>query len=108
MPLASAYRLTCDMDACLHCGTCVRVCPMHAVTMGRDGVLDVGPTCAHCGQCVLACSAGARILVEKDHGPEACLPEDLLEDYRWRSEDRMARGYISDFTKPTIDVWAGM
>ena len=108
MPLASAYRLTCDMDACLHCGTCVRVCPMHAVTMGRDGVPDVGPTCAHCGQCVLACSAGARILVEKDHGPEARLPEDLLEDYRWRSEDRMARGYISDFTKPTIDVWAGM
>ena len=108
MPLAAAYRLTCDIDACVRCGACARVCPMHAVTIGQDGTPDAGPTCVHCGQCVLACPTGARILVEKDHGPEARLPEDLLEDYRWRSEDRMARGYISDFTKSTIDVWAGM
>ena len=108
MPLASAYRLRFDPTSCLGCGACAQACPMGAVEVGRDGVPSMGPTCVSCGQCVLACASGARVLVEKERGPESRLPEDLLEDYRWRSEDRMARGYISDFTGPVIDVWAGM
>ena len=108
MPLASAYRLRFDPTSCLGCGACAQACPMGAVEVGRDGVPSMGPTCVSCGQCVLACASGARVLVEKECGPESRLPEDLLEDYRWRSEDRMARGYISDFTGPVIDVWAGM
>ncbi len=108
MPLSSAYRLRLDLAACIGCGACVQACPMGAVSMAEDGSVAVGPTCVDCGQCVRACPGGTRILVEKERGPESRLPEDLLEDYRWRSEDRMARGYISDFTSPVIDVWAGM
>ncbi len=108
MPLSSAYRLSLDPAACIRCGACVPACPMGAVGITVDGAVSVGPTCVECGQCVLVCPSGARILIEKERGPESRLPEDLLEDYRWRSEDRMARGYISDFTGSLIDVWAGM
>ncbi len=108
MPLSSAYRLRYDLSRCTQCGACEPACPMHAIVAEPDGTVSTGPTCVSCGHCALACAAGARVLVEKERGPEARLPEDLLEDYRWRSEDRMARGYISDFTASTIDVWAGM
>ncbi len=108
IPLSCAYRLVYDAEKCLRCVACAKACPMGAVTVEQDGTVSVGPICVSCGQCVLACRAGARALVEKERGPESRLPEDLLEDYRWRSEDRMARGYITDFTQASIDVWAGM
>lgn len=108
MPLSSAYGLQVDASRCTGCGTCAGACPMHAVSMGVDGAVVTGPTCVDCGQCVLACTFGARVLVAKPRGSEPPLPEDLLEDYRWRSEDRMARGYISDFAQPHIDLWAAM
>ena len=81
---------------------------MQAIRVGEDGAVTVGPMCLSCGHCTLACTAGALSLTPKERGAEARLPQDLLEDYRWRSEDRMARGYITDFTQGRIDPLAAM
>ncbi len=108
MQLSSAYRLNVDAQRCTGCGSCARKCPMRAISVGEDGTASVGPMCLSCGHCTLVCENGALSLAPKERGAEARLPQDLLEDYRWRSEDRMARGYISDFTQGRIDLWAAM
>ena len=76
--------------------------------MDETGGCRTGDTCVACGQCVAACPVRARILVVKDTaGNAAELPADMLEGYRWRSEDRMAKGYISDFAGSRLEVRYG-
>ena len=108
MALSSAYRLRYDSELCMHCGACAPACPMGALAIEADGTVSVGPTCMSCGHCVLACRSRALSLAQKEGEAKPRLPEDLLEDYRWRSEDRMARGYITDFAQDRLDLLAGL
>lgn len=61
------YRFT----SCKKCGTCVKVCPNGAITMGEDGVIIDREKCQLCGTCVKKCLlealsfAGETITVEK-------------------------------------------
>lgn len=108
MPLSSIYTLRYDRNLCVGCGSCAERCPMEAVQMDETGGCRTGDTCVACGQCVAACPVRARILVVKDTaGNAAELPADMLEGYRWRSEDRMAKGYISDFAGSRLEVRYG-
>jgi len=45
------YRYT----SCKKCGTCVKVCPEHAITLDEDGVHIDRKACTKCGKCVEAC-----------------------------------------------------
>ena len=45
------YRFT----SCKKCGTCVKVCPNGAITMGEDGVIIDREKCQLCGTCVKKC-----------------------------------------------------
>lgn len=61
------YRYT----SCKRCGTCVRVCPVHAVTLDDDGVHIDRSICTRCGECVKNCvpealqMSGKRMTVDE-------------------------------------------
>lgn len=48
-----------DEAGCVHCGRCVAVCPMGAITEGNECHTDTG-RCIDCCACVKACATGAR------------------------------------------------
>lgn len=48
-----------DEAGCVHCGRCVAVCPMGAITEGNECNTDAG-RCIDCCACVKACATGAR------------------------------------------------
>lgn len=100
-PRVSAYTLVYDQDACIQCGACVDRCPMKAVSMDDANHPVIDTACIGCGQCALTCPASARKLHIKDEVAE--LPVNRLEDYVWRSEDRMSKGRIKDFVGTSLD-----
>ncbi len=103
----SAYRLAFDASACVRCGACVARCPMRSISLApsQDGRPALVPddACIGCGQCVIACDAGARLLELKDDDEICDVPADATEGNVWRSIDRMARGYVSDFTGTRLE-----
>lgn len=53
------YLPTTDAEKCIHCGECVRVCPVDAITLGDE--LKTDPTlCIRCCACVKVCHKEAR------------------------------------------------
>ena len=101
-PRVSGYVLNYDKDACIQCGLCIQRCPMKAVSWGEDGYCVMDTACVACGQCALKCPASARILTPKPDKIDV-LPWDLCEDFRWRAQDRMQKGYVRDFIGETLD-----
>lgn len=98
----TAYDLKYDKDACIKCGVCIDRCPMKGVGFGDDGYCVMDTACVACGQCALKCPASARILVEKTEVINE-LPWDLCDDFKWRAEDRMQKGYVKDFVGTSLD-----
>ena len=46
-------------DFCVSCGSCVKVCPLEAISIWKGVVAVVDPArCVGCGKCVQACPAG--------------------------------------------------
>jgi ferredoxin len=41
-------------DACIRCGLCARICPMHNLSLGENGIEQAG-RCAVCYRCVNTC-----------------------------------------------------
>lgn len=64
-------KLTYDLNKCVGCDACVKVCPVHAITLGpvveiAQGLLEGTPAviidhdeCCYCGLCKFACPTGA-------------------------------------------------
>jgi ferredoxin len=92
----SAYNLDYDRSICIKCGSCVKQCPMIAISFDDEGFPQMDVKCVRCGQCASVCPVSARSLSAKDKLLE--LPEDMLDDYQQFSRLRMAEGYIQDFT----------
>jgi NAD-dependent dihydropyrimidine dehydrogenase PreA subunit len=52
-----------DEYKCLHCGGCVGLCPVNALTL-RGTRLEIGDECIECGICVKFCPVGALKLLK--------------------------------------------
>jgi NAD-dependent dihydropyrimidine dehydrogenase PreA subunit len=63
-PLFNAFLMSprpfrCDKAKCGGCGTCVTVCPMHNITMGKWSTPDWSRRCTMCLACYHRCPSGA-------------------------------------------------
>lgn len=68
MLTASGYRATADLDQCLGCGTCIKYCQFHALSVASNGAKHVqidSEKCMGCGVCVNHCPQNALAL-ERD------------------------------------------
>jgi len=70
MVISSNYLPRYDEAKCLSCGTCVKRCPMKAISLAGDTMTFNRERCIGCGICVAACASGARSLEMK--------PEDRI------------------------------
>ena len=66
-------------NKCIHCGSCLPVCPHGAQQMTENGHRLVRDLCVGCGRCETACPGGALALQGKEYTAAQLLPI-LLED----------------------------
>lgn len=56
-----------DEENCVHCGACVSVCPVDAISYEHDWRVRIDKAaCVQCGTCVHACPVGVIRLSEKE------------------------------------------
>ena len=59
MSYFSALRIHCNEEACIHCGKCLRVCPMDVEVNRESRSRKYGTECILCYECVKACPVKA-------------------------------------------------
>jgi len=61
------YRLERKVERnenCVHCGACVSICPVEAITIEKDGRIEFSDKCVLCGNCIKVCPVKALALYE--------------------------------------------
>ena len=59
-------RLAKVTEECVSCGSCVKVCPMTAISIWKGVIAKVDKKkCVGCGKCVEECPAGVISLIER-------------------------------------------
>lgn len=62
----ASKRLAKVITDCVSCGSCVKVCPMSAISIWKGIIADINQEkCVGCGKCVEECPAGAISLIER-------------------------------------------
>lgn len=57
-------QLKINKDACIRCGRCVSLCPMHNLSLDENGV-SAGGSCTMCYRCISQCPGKAITLIGK-------------------------------------------
>jgi Na+-translocating ferredoxin:NAD+ oxidoreductase subunit B len=66
----SRYIASRDASKCTGIGTCVKICPVHAVEMNGEEASFDQAKCIGCGKCVVSCPSGAIKLVQRPKEPK--------------------------------------
>jgi len=61
-----APQLVFRPDRCIHCLSCMRVCPHHAIVLIDGNPIVLGDRCEFSGECVRICQSGAREIAGKE------------------------------------------
>lgn len=62
----ASKRLAKVTEECVSCGSCVKVCPMAAISIWKGVIAKVDKKkCVGCGKCVEECPAGVISLIER-------------------------------------------
>lgn len=52
---------------CVACGSCMKLCPMHAIWIDRGVTAKIDPAlCVGCGKCAAECPASVISLVKRE------------------------------------------
>jgi pyruvate formate lyase activating enzyme len=82
----SKVQILYDDRKCVHCRTCVNVCPQEAVTMSDDGRIHIDfQTCDGCLECVKACP-GRALSNEGEYKTAQEVFEVCMQDYDFYEE----------------------
>jgi len=57
-------QLKIDEAACTNCGACVEICPVEAISLGKEFAKVAQDECAACGACLPGCPENALDIVE--------------------------------------------
>ncbi len=94
----SHYELQVDHTTCIKCGSCAARCPLFTITMdGPDGTPQIGNLCVRCGQCATVCPTGSRKLFARPEEDRFYMPENMVDDYKYKAIQHAKRGYINYF-----------
>ncbi len=52
-------------NECVACGTCVKACPVSAITIKNGIIATIAENCVGCGRCKLVCPADVIKIVER-------------------------------------------
>lgn len=65
----AAQRISRDEDNCVHCGTCIAICPSDAISLDQETrrVIFDKERCSACGLCTRVCTVKA-MCVEVENG----------------------------------------
>ena len=62
-----AKRLAKISNECVACGSCLKVCPMNAITIFKGVIARVDKSlCVGCGKCFKECPAGVIEIVNRE------------------------------------------
>ena len=79
--IASPFRATLNVEACLGCGVCVDRCQMDALTLPGDVIELNLDRCIGCGLCVTTCPTGALALERKPADEQPRVPRSSVETH---------------------------
>jgi uncharacterized Fe-S center protein len=88
-------------DKCVACGTCVKDCPVNAITLGDVASIDSGK-CIGCAHCIAVCPQAAIDLNWASSGSVSKLMEKIAE-YAHASMDGRRWWFINFITDITYD-----
>lgn len=54
-----------NIDECVSCGACVKVCPVSAIHIEKGLYAHIGNSCVGCGKCSTECPASVITMIEK-------------------------------------------
>ncbi len=52
-------------NECVACGTCVKACPLGAITIKKGIKAEIHESCVACGKCKMVCPACVITMVER-------------------------------------------
>lgn len=97
-----------DAEKCTACGRCCQWCPVGALTVGPDRVVEVDyELCYGCGECVAACPYGAIAISWKTDA--ASIQEKIVDHVAGAVANKSGKVvYLSFVTNvtPDCDCWA--
>ncbi len=67
-----------DMDKCVLCGNCGKICFMNAIVVGKEKVMVFNELCRYCGACEVVCKQQAMIKSQKKIGTTYCGTKDNI------------------------------
>ena len=70
---------------CIGCGSCIDICPRHAITLTEEGIVPTGAECLLCGKCCEECPSTALEMCGKEWPMNALMAE--IEKERQVMED---------------------
>lgn len=63
-------HLSIDLDKCIGCGKCSRICPVDNIVVENRKAKEVGKKCLECSHCVSTCPKGAIQLAAHEGGDD--------------------------------------